>query len=157
MIDGRMDSNRGAERVALDVKFTNALGASHFDETLQGSQVAASNYRDFACEHQQTRHRCAEKGVRYEPVVFTTQGGLEPHGEALLTQICAPIATVESRDAAAMKAEMLQTFSLSIARSVARSVLRRRRHRYGTQGESRALRLHSEAMANARDHDDDEI
>ena len=52
MIDGRIDSNRGMERVALDVKVINALGANHFDETLQGSQVAASNYREFACEHQ---------------------------------------------------------------------------------------------------------
>ena len=72
LIDGRMGSNRGTERVALDVKVINALGANHFDELLQGSQTAAANYREFACEHQQTRSRCAEKGLRYEPVrIFT--------------------------------------------------------------------------------------
>ena len=54
-----------------------------------------ANYRDFACEYDQTRSRCAEKSIRYEPVVFTTQGGVEPHGEALLSQIAEAIAAVE--------------------------------------------------------------
>ena len=157
MIDGRIDANQGTERVALDVKVINAVGANHFDETLQGPQVAASNYRDFACEHQQTRSRCAEKGLRFEPIVFTAQGGVEPHGEALLTQICSAIATVEGGDAATIKAEMLRPFSVTIARSVARSVLRRRRHRYGARFESRAVRLHSEVVANAHDDDDDDV
>ena len=48
--------------------------------------------------------RCAEKGVRYEPVVFTTQGAGEPRDEAIISQIAAAIARIEHGDADLLKA-----------------------------------------------------
>ena len=60
-------------RVALDVKVINALGYNHYLETLDGPMVAAENYRETASLRDDVRARCAARGVRYEPVVFTTQ------------------------------------------------------------------------------------
>eukprot|EP00973_Karenia_brevis_P021418 2943942-Karenia_brevis.AAC.1 len=125
MIDDAQATSRGTERVALDVKIINALGPSHLQETLGGSLVAAANYREHAFNHLDTRARCAAKGVRYEPLVFTTQGGCERHAEALISQIAAAVAQVEDIQAAQVKAEMLETICQSIMRSVAKAVIRR--------------------------------
>ena len=70
--------------------------------------------------------RCAAHGVRYEPLAFTTQGGCETHAEAVLSQIAEAAARAEGRETGALKAEILETISLSIMRSMAKAVLRRR-------------------------------
>ena len=75
--------------------------------------------------HLDTRVRCAEKNVVYEPLVFTTQGGIEKHAEAVLSQIAAAVAHAEGADTAVIKADMLEEISMSIARSVANAVIRR--------------------------------
>ena len=115
----------GMERVALDIKVINALGAGHFADTLQGPLVAAEKYREAALSRANVRARCAERGVRYEPIVFTAQGGCEKHAEAILSQIADSVANAECRGKGKVKAELLQTLSLSIAQSVAKAVLRR--------------------------------
>ena len=126
MIDGMEAISRGHERVALDIKVINALGAGHYQDTLEGPLVAASKYRESACARGSVRARCAAKGVRYEPLVFTTQGGCEKHAEAIISQIADKVAEVECRDAGKVKAEMLETICMSIMRSVAKAVMRRR-------------------------------
>ena len=130
LIDGLESGNQGPERIALDVKIINALGQGHFRDTTDGPLVAASKYRDTACARNDVRARCAARGIRYEPVVFTTQGGCEKTSEALLSRITDAIARSEGRDAARVKADLLEMISMSIARSVARAVIRRRpKHR----------------------------
>ena len=79
---------------------------------------------------------CAEKGVRYEPLVFTTQGGCEKHAEAIISQIADNVAQAECRDKGKVKAEMLETISMSIARSVAKAVIRRQPKRPQAQSNS---------------------
>ena len=143
MIDGTRSGERGAARVALDIKIINALGANHFDETLGGPLVAAAAYREHAITHQDTGAQCAARGVRYEPLVFTTQGGCETHAEAIISQIAGAIAKTEERDAGIIKAEMLEAISMSIMRSVARAVLRRRA-KPSLGGFVRSSRLQSE-------------
>ena len=76
MIDDLDAARRGHERVALDIKVINALGAGHYQDTLEGPPVAAVRYREEACARGDVRARCAARGVRYEPLVFTTHGGL---------------------------------------------------------------------------------
>ena len=119
--------NQGVERIAFDVKVINALGPSHFDLSLTGPLAAASAYRDHAANHQCTRTRCAARGVRYEPLVFTTQGGCESHAEAFLSSIAELVAKAEFKDTNIIKSELLEAISLSIVRSVARAVFRRRK------------------------------
>ena len=119
-------SGRGMQRVALDIKIINALGAGHYQDSLEGPLVAAAKYRDTARQRGNVYQRCAEKGVRYEPLVFTAQGGIENHAEAIISQIADNVAKAECRDPGRVKAEMLETISFSIARSVAKSILRRR-------------------------------
>ena len=139
MIDAMDDTSRGHERVALDIKVINALGAGHYLDTLDGPLVAAAKYREQSCNRANVRTRCAAVGVRYEPLVFTTQGGCEKHAEAIISQIADKVAKAECRDAGKIKAEMLQTICMSIMRSVAKAIARRRpraRAQAGAEAES---------------------
>ena len=126
MIDSLDASGSGLERVALDIKVINSLGAGHYQDTLDGPLVAAAKYREESCNRASVRTRCAAKGIRYEPLVFTTQGGCETHAEAIISQIAAKVAQAECRDAGKVKAEILQTICMSIMRSVAKAIARRR-------------------------------
>ena len=82
-------------------------------------------------------------GVRYEPMVFTTQGGCEKHAEAIISQIADRVGQAECRDAGKVKAELLECVCMSIMRSVAKAVIRRR-PRPRTQMCSRSLTLVTE-------------
>ena len=125
MVDGLGSASRSVERLALDIKVINSLGVGHYADTLEGPLVAAGKYRDAASARDNVRAKCAEKGVRYEPLVFTAQGGCEKHAEAIISQIADNVAQAECRDKGKVKAEMLETISMSIARSVAKAVIRR--------------------------------
>ena len=133
MVEGLGPAGRGVERLALDIKVINSLGAGHYADTLDGPLAAAGEYRDAASARDNVRARCAEKGVRYEPLVFTAQGGCEKHAEAIISQIADSVAQAQCRDKGKVKAEMLETISMSIARSVAKAVIRRQPRRLQAQ------------------------
>ena len=103
----------------------SSLGPGHYDATLADPLKAAEAYREQACLHQRTAELCAAQGIKYEPMVFTCQGGCEGHAEAILSQIATSVAKVEGAAAATVKAELLEEISLCIRRSVARAVARR--------------------------------
>ena len=126
MVEGLDPGGRGTDRVALDIKVINALGAGHYQDTLEGPLVAAEKYRETACTRGNVRARCAEMGVRYEPLVFTAQGGCEKQAEAIISQIADKVSQMEGRDAGKIKAEMLEAICTSIMKSVATAVARRR-------------------------------
>ena len=92
---------------------------------MEGPLVAAERYRTTACARARIFERCAERGIRYEPLVFTTQGAMEKHSEAILSQITDAISRSEGREPGQIKSELLQAISFSIAQSVAKSVMRR--------------------------------
>ena len=50
------------------------------------------------CVHQDTVRRCLEHGVRYEPTVFTAQGGCQPHAESMISQIVVAIGKAKGAD-----------------------------------------------------------
>ncbi|CAE8604691.1 unnamed protein product, partial [Polarella glacialis] len=126
LVDGVVPGRVGQpQKVAWDVKVINALGPDHLQETLRSPLGAADLYRERALAHQDTEQRCLEHGVRYTPLVFTAQGGLQKNAEAVVSQLAAEIARVESKDAASVKADILQCISLSLARSSVRAVARR--------------------------------
>ena len=115
----------GVERLALDIKIISSPGVGHYADTSDGSLVAASEYRDAASARDNVRAKCVEKGVLYEPLLFTAQGGCEKHTEAMISQIADNVAQAACRDKGKVKAEMLETIAMSIARSVAKAVMRR--------------------------------
>ena len=100
-VDGR------SQRVALEVKVINALGADHFDRCLESSQAPLSAYRQNRLEHMDTAALCAARGIRYEPLVFSAQGGCESHAEGVLHQLAHAVADAEGINAAAAKADLM--------------------------------------------------
>ena len=71
------DPGTRIDKVALDIKVINALGPGHIEATMHSSSAAADAYRLQALEHQDTARQCLERGIRYEPLVFTAQGGMQ--------------------------------------------------------------------------------
>ena len=59
---------------------------------------------------------CAARGINYEPVVFTVQGGMERHTEALLASIAKAVSREEGTCLAEAKSEIIQAITLSLAR-----------------------------------------
>ena len=53
----------------------------------RGPTKAAESYYLQQLEHLNTAQLCAERGINYMPLVFTTQGGAERHAEAVFTQL----------------------------------------------------------------------
>ena len=91
-----------------------------------GLQRLRTTEREGQLDHLDTQALCTANGISYEPLVFTAQGGIERHAEAVLTQIAAAIAAEEEVSAAQVKAEMLQQISLCLARCAAKAVVRRK-------------------------------
>ena len=130
LVDGNSSSDGAGSvrrflKTAWDVKVINSLGQGHLDATLQGSTLAAEAYRMQQLEHLNTASLCAEKGINYVPLVFTTQGGIERHAEATLGQLAEAVAKAEEKEAGVVKSDLLEQISLSIARSVHNSVRKR--------------------------------
>jgi hypothetical protein len=125
LVDISAQAHGNFRKVAWDVKVINALGAGHIDATLQSPLAAADAYRLSALERQDTANLCAEKGIKYEPLVFTAQGGIQRNAEAVLSSLAAAIARVEGKALAKVKAEILEDLSLTLARRAARAILRR--------------------------------
>ena len=114
------------QRVALDIKVINALLRDHFDQTLQSAQGALASYRDQQMAHLNTFAQCAARGIRYEPMVFSVQGGCESHAEGVIHQLAQAIADAEGISKASAKADIMEEIALSLARSAASAVARRR-------------------------------
>ena len=93
---------------------------------MTGGLAAAQCYRYQQLDHLNTASLCRDRGIEYEPVVFTTQGGVERHGEAILSRIAAAVSASDEASVAEVKAEMMQQISLCLARSVAKAIRRRR-------------------------------
>ena len=104
----------------------NALGADHITDTMSGSLVAADAYRLQAMEFQDTANRCAQRGVKYEPVVFTCQGGIQSNGESVLTRLAEAVAKAEGKTSSQIKAEIMQDLSRTWVRAAASAIARRR-------------------------------
>ena len=88
--------------------------------------AAAAAYRESQLDHLDTHSLCTAAGISYKPMAFSAQGGTEGHTESMLTQIATTIASEEETSVAEVKADMLQALSVSLARSAAKAVTRRK-------------------------------
>ena len=113
-------------QVALDIAVINALGQQHRDETLQSPLRAAIGYSEHKALYQNTRQQCESESIVFEPLVFESQGGVEPRAAAILHRIAGAVAAAEGGNAARLKSEMLQRLAVAIARFSARAIHRRR-------------------------------
>ena len=125
-LSGSRASEVRSARVALDVKVINGLGQDHLAASSVDGLGAAEAYREQQKEHLNTAALCSERGIAYEPIVFTAQGGIGRHTEAFLSRIAAAIASEEEISAAEAKSSLIQTISRSLARSAAKAVARRK-------------------------------
>ena len=130
------------EKVALDIKVINSLGPGHIEATMHSSSAAADAYRVQALEHQDTARRCLERGIRYEPLVFTAQGGMQSRTESFITQFATAIAKNESLEPGSIKADIIQDLSRGLARAAARAIARRTKR---TENDFCSLRYRMEA------------
>ena len=117
---------RRLDRTAIDVKVINGLGQGHFEQSLLCGRTAAEAYRADQLEHLDTHSLCTARGIDYAPAVFTVQGGMERHTEALLTRIAKAVSKEESTSLAEAKGEIMQAVTMSLARSAVKAVIRRR-------------------------------
>ena len=120
LVDSSAQTPNNFHKVAWDVKVVNALGADHVLATLQSPLAAADAYRLGAMERQDTANLCAAKGVKYEPLVFTAQGGIQKNAEAVLSALAEAVARAEGKAVAKVKAEILEDMSLTLVRWSAR-------------------------------------
>lgn len=113
-------------KIAFDFAVVNALGPQHWHETLGESGAAATAYAAWKRRHLQTAAKCEEAGVRFQPMVFECQGGMTKETGAVLYSLAKAVASAEGRDADACHTELVQRLALSIARSGAAAIRRRR-------------------------------
>ena len=71
--------------------------------------------------------QCSARRIRYEPMVFSAQRGCESHAAGILHQIAQAVADAEGISKSVVKAEMMEQLAISLARSAARAIVRRRR------------------------------
>ena len=109
----------------------------------------ADRYREHAMDHQSTEQLCADAGIKYEPLVFTSQGGVQRNAEAVIAQLAEVIARVEAKDAASIRAEMLQDVSLTLVRHAAQAINKRRPRRQVQHADACGRYLMEAAFASA--------
>jgi hypothetical protein len=135
------DSAVRSGKVALDFAIVNALGQGHFDDTAQKPLRAAVCYSMRKSLHLNTKALCEQAGISFEPMVFETQGGVEPRAAAILHRIAGAVAKVEAAELSTIKSQMLQNLAIIIARGAANMVNRRRAHRSAAVGRDAAKQV----------------
>ena len=102
------------------------MGHGHFEESLVCGRSASEAQRVDHLELLDIQSLCAARGISYEPTVFTAQGGIERHSEALLSRIAGAVSKEEGSSLAEAKSEIIQATSLTLALSAGKAVIRRR-------------------------------
>ena len=64
--------------------------------------------------------------MRFQPMVFESQGGMATEAAAVLHKLANAVAQAENSDPSKMKAEILQRIGLALARRAASAIKRRR-------------------------------
>ena len=71
-------------KLALDIKVINSLGHAHIEATADDALAALDAYHDAAMAHHDTARLCADRGITYMPMVFSSQRGVSKRAEAVL-------------------------------------------------------------------------
>ena len=109
---------RAAERQVSKFNAQNLANTAWSFATVAQLDVQLSKFA-------RTAERCMAQDIRYEPLVFTCQGGVERHAESALSQIAEAVAKAEDVEAAIIKTDLLERICVCLARHSARAVIRR--------------------------------
>ena len=123
--DGSRPVGLGA--LALDVAIINALGASHWDDTLRGGSNAVTAYAQRKKDYLNTAAACEQVGIHYLPLVWDIRGGCTAETRAFLHRLAGSIAMVEGDDVLRVKARLSDQLAVVLARGAGRALRRRRR------------------------------
>jgi len=114
-------------KIAFDFAIVNALGRGHWQETLGAPGAAASGYAEYKRNYRNTAQQCEQAGIRFQPMIFETQGGAAKETAAILHKLAKALAQAEGSDQGKCNNDILQRIALIIARHGASAVKRRRR------------------------------
>ena len=125
------DGSRGRTpaKIAFDFAIINALGRGHWQETFNTIGSAAEAYGEWKKSFQNTAAACEEAGILFQPIVLDMQGGVTKEARASIHTIAQCVAAAESADAKRIKTEMLERLALTISRSSAEAIKRRRQRK----------------------------
>ena len=113
-------------RIAFDFAVVNALGRSHWQETLGEPGAASEGYAVTKRQYRNIAQQCEDAGVRFQPMVFEAQGEMSKDIEAMLHKLAKAGAQAEGSDFEQVKNDLLQRIALAIARRGASAIKRRR-------------------------------
>ena len=113
------------EKVCFDFAIVNALGPSHWSQTVARVGGAAEGYDSQKRRHNRTEARCREQGLTFWPLVFEQQGGCSKAADAATRAIANAVANIEGCKAATIRKEIRQRIAVILARSVAAMIARR--------------------------------
>ena len=82
-------------------------------------------YYEKALKMDDTATRCAAQGITYVPMVFTIQGGIGRHTEAILHQLANKIAPLEQKTSFKLFGEITAEIPRRLACHATKSILRR--------------------------------
>jgi hypothetical protein len=77
----------GPEHVALDIAVVSPLQSHYVRAAAKSALVAATAYADKKASREETEARCAERGVRFEPLVVETFGAWSDGARRVITTI----------------------------------------------------------------------
>ena len=119
-------SRLAGRRVALDFAIINAVGRGHWNATLQEPGSAEIAYAERKCRYQDTRNKCQQVGLEFQPMIMSSQGGMTPAMGGILHGIANAVATMEGALPEVVRKDMFERLAIAITRSNARAIVRRR-------------------------------
>ena len=79
-------------KIAFDFAIVNALVREHWHTTLGQPGAAASGYAEYKRSFRNTAQQCEQAGIRFQPMIFETQGGVAKETAAILYKLAKALA-----------------------------------------------------------------
>lgn len=102
-------------KLAWDVKIIDAGDVDRYNAKDDSPLGVANACREYALAYNSRGKRCAaERSWRYDPIVFTIQGHISPQAEDAISVLAMAISCKESKDAEAVRSEIMRNIAASI-------------------------------------------
>ena len=94
-------------------------------QTLAAAGSAVEKYADQKRARQETARKCEAAGVWFQPLLFDAQGSMTQETGVIVHQLAKAVARAENTEFEGCKRDIVERFSLIIARANSRSISRR--------------------------------